>query len=165
MTTRKHFKRRVRSRAARTGESYVAALRNIRILPEEHMADIRPTASQIATCSFCDKPNTEVTRLVAGPGVFICNECVELSATLIADTAQTSPEERARLVAERRDRSPEQILAMLPPLGRSLARVESDVAHWIARLREQGTDWAEIADALGMSVEDARGRFDATERP
>jgi ribosomal protein L37AE/L43A len=126
------------------------------------MADITSTASQIASCSFCDKPNTDVERLVAGAGVYICNECVELSATLIADTAQTSPEERARLIAERDDRSPEQILATLPSLGRSLARVESDVAHWIARLREQGTDWVEIADGLGMSVEDARRRFDAT---
>jgi ATP-dependent Clp protease ATP-binding subunit ClpX len=29
-------------------------------------------------CSFCDKTSEQVRRLVAGPGVYICNECVEL---------------------------------------------------------------------------------------
>lgn len=29
-------------------------------------------------CSFCGKTQTEVQRMIAGPGVFICNECVEL---------------------------------------------------------------------------------------
>jgi hypothetical protein len=28
-------------------------------------------------CSFCDKARDEVRRLVAGPGVFICNECTD----------------------------------------------------------------------------------------
>ncbi len=34
-------------------------------------------------CSFCGKPQTEVDRLIAGPGVFICNECIELCQTLL----------------------------------------------------------------------------------
>lgn len=29
-------------------------------------------------CSFCGKPQDEVGYLVAGPTVFICNECVDL---------------------------------------------------------------------------------------
>ena len=29
-------------------------------------------------CSFCGKPQEQVRRLVAGPGVFICDECIEL---------------------------------------------------------------------------------------
>ena len=33
---------------------------------------------QNVCCSFCGKPQSEVERLIAGPGVFICNECVEL---------------------------------------------------------------------------------------
>ena len=45
------------------------------------------TAPVIASCSFCGKPNTEVAKLVAGPGVYICNECVALSQQVIdADT-------------------------------------------------------------------------------
>ncbi|MBE6806400.1 MAG: ATP-dependent Clp protease ATP-binding subunit ClpX [Ruminococcaceae bacterium] len=34
-------------------------------------------------CSFCGKPQEEVDRLIAGPGVFICNECIELCQTLL----------------------------------------------------------------------------------
>ena len=29
-------------------------------------------------CSFCGKMQAQVQRLIAGPGVCICNECVEL---------------------------------------------------------------------------------------
>lgn len=34
-------------------------------------------------CSFCGKHRTEVDQLVSGPGVFICNECVELCEEII----------------------------------------------------------------------------------
>ena len=34
-------------------------------------------------CSFCGKPQEAVDRLIAGPGVFICNECIELCQTLL----------------------------------------------------------------------------------
>lgn len=35
-------------------------------------------------CSFCGMLKTEVARLVAGPTVYICNECVELCEDVIA---------------------------------------------------------------------------------
>lgn len=34
-------------------------------------------------CSFCGKLDSEVERLIAGPGVFICNECVKLCVDII----------------------------------------------------------------------------------
>lgn len=36
-------------------------------------------------CSFCGKPQEKVRRLIAGPGVYICNECVELCSEVLAD--------------------------------------------------------------------------------
>ena len=36
--------------------------------------------TELARCSFCGRPNTEIDKLVAGPGVYICNECVALTA-------------------------------------------------------------------------------------
>lgn len=36
-------------------------------------------------CSFCRKQLAEVRQLIAGPGVSICNECVALSAQIIAE--------------------------------------------------------------------------------
>ena len=36
-------------------------------------------------CSFCGKSQDEVNRIIAGPGVYICNECVELCPAIIED--------------------------------------------------------------------------------
>jgi hypothetical protein len=36
------------------------------------------------TCSFCGKDHRQVNSLIAGPGVYICNECVDLCVELIA---------------------------------------------------------------------------------
>ncbi|MBU2462066.1 ATP-dependent Clp protease ATP-binding subunit ClpX [bacterium] len=34
-------------------------------------------------CSFCAKPKEEVKTLIAGPGIYICNECVDLCNTIL----------------------------------------------------------------------------------
>jgi ATP-dependent Clp protease ATP-binding subunit ClpX len=36
------------------------------------------------TCSFCGKPQRKVDKLIAGPGVYICNQCVDLCVEIIA---------------------------------------------------------------------------------
>jgi len=36
-------------------------------------------------CSFCGKNQDQVKRLIAGPGVYICDECIELCSDIIAD--------------------------------------------------------------------------------
>ena len=36
-------------------------------------------------CSFCGKTQDQVRRLIAGPGVYICDECIELCSEIIAD--------------------------------------------------------------------------------
>lgn len=42
-------------------------------------------------CSFCDKQQRQVEILVAGPGVAICNECVDLCNEIIVDARATGP--------------------------------------------------------------------------
>ncbi|AGX44088.1 ATP-dependent Clp protease ATP-binding subunit ClpX [Clostridium saccharobutylicum] len=39
-------------------------------------------------CSFCGKTQEQVKRLIAGPGVYICDECIDLCAEIIADEFQ-----------------------------------------------------------------------------
>ncbi len=39
-------------------------------------------------CSFCGKGQEQVKRLIAGPGVYICDECIELCSDIIADEAE-----------------------------------------------------------------------------
>ena len=40
-------------------------------------------------CSFCGKSQHEVKKLIAGPSVFICDECVDLCNDIIREEAQS----------------------------------------------------------------------------
>lgn len=46
------------------------------------MSDDKP---QILHCSFCGKSQHEVRKLIAGPSVFVCNECVDLCNDIIRE--------------------------------------------------------------------------------
>lgn len=41
--------------------------------------------TRMVSCSFCGKTQDTVQRLIAGPGVYICNECVELCQSILED--------------------------------------------------------------------------------
>ena len=51
------------------------------------MADKRgsSTSEKVLYCSFCGKSQHEVKKLIAGPSVFICDECIELCNDIIRD--------------------------------------------------------------------------------
>jgi ATP-dependent Clp protease ATP-binding subunit ClpX len=52
------------------------------------MADKKGTSSEkVLYCSFCGKSQHEVKKLIAGPSVFICDECIELCNDIIRDEA------------------------------------------------------------------------------
>jgi ATP-dependent Clp protease ATP-binding subunit ClpX len=42
-------------------------------------------------CSFCHKPQREVDKIIAGPNVYICSECVRLCLDIIRENAQPKP--------------------------------------------------------------------------
>src|SRR5215475_9176600 len=39
---------------------------------------LEPAAPQLLRCSFCSKSQHDVRQLIAGPSVYICDECVEI---------------------------------------------------------------------------------------
>lgn len=50
------------------------------------MADKKAASSEKALyCSFCGKSQHEVKKLIAGPSVFICDECIDLCNDIIRD--------------------------------------------------------------------------------
>jgi ATP-dependent Clp protease ATP-binding subunit ClpX len=52
------------------------------------MADKKtPAGEKILYCSFCGKSQHEVKKLIAGPSVFICDECIDLCNEIIRDEA------------------------------------------------------------------------------
>lgn len=45
---------------------------------------------ELLTCSFCGKSQNDVRKLIAGPGVYICNECIDICNEIINDDADTA---------------------------------------------------------------------------
>ncbi len=54
-------------------------------------------------CSFCGKYQDQVDRLIAGPGVYICNECIELCNEIIAEELDEEAEHDLREVPKPRE--------------------------------------------------------------
>jgi ATP-dependent protease Clp ATPase subunit len=119
------------------------------------------TEIPIACCSFCLKPNTEVERLVAGPAVYVCNECVDLCCQII-ETVPEGPTGSRLLPWERTD-SLEEALANLPNIARAQAQVEESLLGWVRRARTLGATWVQVGDALGITRQSAWERFAAEE--
>ena len=42
-------------------------------------------SKKVLYCSFCGKSQNEVKKLIAGPSVYICNECVSLCSDIIVE--------------------------------------------------------------------------------
>jgi ATP-dependent protease Clp ATPase subunit len=42
-------------------------------------------------CSFCGKTQAQARKLIAGPGVYICNECVDLCDRILAEELGERP--------------------------------------------------------------------------
>ncbi len=46
---------------------------------------MKKDSSSLLRCSFCNKSQNEVKKLIAGPGVYICDECIELCNDIVAE--------------------------------------------------------------------------------
>jgi hypothetical protein len=107
-------------------------------------------------CSFCRKQHDDVGRLVAGPGVFICNECVGLCADLVAAPKPDRPDPVATW---EQNMSDEDLLSHLPRVAAAAAQVEQHLAAWVRLGRQRGITWTRIGAALDMTRQSAWERF------
>lgn len=86
-------------------------------------------------CSFCGKSQQEVRKLIAGPTVFICDECVELCNDIILDEANTE-----NLLENEKIPTPEEMCALLNQyvIGQPAAKKSLSVAVYnhYKRLRQ-----------------------------
>jgi ClpX C4-type zinc finger len=57
-------------------------------------------AVKAASCSFCAKSRAEVRKLVAGPAVHICDECVELCKSILAEDLDAGHKSKAKPQAQ-----------------------------------------------------------------
>jgi hypothetical protein len=165
MTSRKHGKRLARRRAAKTGESYVTALRHVRASTKETVMSTTDTTDttepthDLVRCSFCGKSQKQVVKLIAGPGVYICDECIGLCVGIIEDETG-APVTRRPMGAPPEAPPVDRLLARLAPLDRNAASTVEQLAKAVALARDAGASWDAVAEALGTTPEAALARFD-----
>jgi len=112
-------------------------------------------------CSFCGKADQAIAKLIAGPGVYICNECVDTCNEILAEDRR-SPADQPRL-PDWAGMSDEDLLAHLPRVAQVGEQVETSLRQWVLRARERGITWSRIGDALQMTRQSAWGRFSGEE--
>jgi ATP-dependent Clp protease ATP-binding subunit ClpX len=155
MTSRKHQKRLARARAAKTGEAYTTALRHLRSRTPRgaDMPTGETTDRTVLSCSFCDRPSTEVAKLVAGPSVYICDSCVGLCNEILTGEAGADAEPAERPAGE-------VLLARIRLRARDMAGMEAELRGWVDEARTTfEVEWPRIAAELGTTPEEARRRF------
>ena len=108
------------------------------------------------SCSFCGKSQDEVAKLIAGPGVYICDECVVLCDNILDN--QPLPE-----FPEMSEKTDEEVLSDMVRIHRSHAQIDSAVATIVKELRRRGVTWSRIGESLGMSRQSAWERFSGEE--
>jgi len=102
--------------------------------------------SKTLYCSFCGKSQHEVLKLIAGPSVFICNECVDLCNDIIREELSEKPKSAHSSLPK-----PQEILAVLDQyvIGQARAKRTLSVAVYnhYKRIesRQKQTDDVELA--------------------
>lgn len=83
-------------------------------------------------CSFCGKPQGRVRKLIAGPGVYICDECIGVCTSILEDELDFAPEDRAEQAAIEPEKlpTPQELKAVLDEyvIGQERAKIALSVA-------------------------------------
>jgi hypothetical protein len=69
-------------------------------------------ASHTLSCTFCKRSEHEVTKLVAGPGVYICDACIDIAYRIVHESGPAHPDPRSATSLVRR------VTAWVGSLGR-----------------------------------------------
>ena len=120
------------------------------------------TATQ-PRCSFCTKPSSQVEKLIAGPGVNICNACVGKCADILSAEQQKPSQPGTQPRAWEETMTDEQILDLLPRIAAVGAQTEASLQRLVAILRERRVTWARIGAALQITRQSAWERFSGEE--
>ena len=126
-------------------------------------SDTQATAAATQVrCSFCGKPSSEVEKVIAGPGVYICNECVALCSEIMG-AEQGKPSPLAARLPAWENMTDEQILELLPRVAAVGDQAEANLQRLVTILRERRVTWARIDTALHITRQSAWERFSGEE--
>ena len=84
-------------------------------------------------CSFCGKPQNRVRKLIAGPGVYICDECIGVCTSILEDELDFMPEQHCGQMAAARPEhlpTPQELKNVLDQyvIGQDRAKIALSVA-------------------------------------
>lgn len=90
----------------------------------------RETDNKIVRCSFCGKTQDQVEKLIAGPGVCICDECIELCLGIIEEDGSSKRKNRKKDAQNKPLPKPQEIKAKLDEyvVGQDSAKIALSVA-------------------------------------
>ena len=117
------------------------------------------TGAHQVNCSFCAKPSSAVAKMIAGPGVFICNECINLCSDILLEELQSSSPPQTRLPAREEAMTDEEILALLPRIASLSEQTNASLQRLVTVLRGRRVTWARIGAALQITRQSAWERF------
>ena len=120
------------------------------------------TAALQVNCSFCAKPSSAVAKVIAGPGVYICNECIQLCNDIL-EVQQASAPPGTQLPVWEEAKTDEEILALLPRIASVTAQTEASLQRLVTVLRGRGVTWARVGAALQITRQSAWERFSGEE--
>ena len=129
-----------------------------------HGSDAAQSFTRLYRCSFCAKSQVEVRTLISGPGVFICDECVELCRAIVKRKATAlsplAPEPRSAPSPLLPSNAPtEALLKTLSGYNGAFERIDAGMQDIVDILRERDVSWAAIGEALAVSRQAAWKRF------
>jgi ATP-dependent protease Clp ATPase subunit len=99
--------------------------------------------------------------VIAGPGAFICNECVGLCNDILGEQKRKPSEPELPVWEE--TMTDEQILDLLPRIAAVGAQTEASLQRMVTILRERRVTWARIGAALQITRQSAWERFSGEE--
>jgi DNA-binding CsgD family transcriptional regulator len=104
-------------------------------------------------CSFCGKGSDQVRKLVAGPGVFICDQCVRMCNEVLESEAPTKPWN------EREGTTADLLLDLLRRDASDHKLTDAQRQGAVDQLRANHVAWTRIGEAIGLSRQAAWERF------
>ena len=107
-------------------------------------------------CSFCRKSDEQLKKLIAGPAVFICDDCVELCNRILDGKPVPAFPGLDALKTDDLRKS-------LLPAADQLRKTEDVLRNHVATLRKREVTWTRIGEALGVSRQAAWERFSQEE--
>ena len=114
----------------------------------------KSTKSKEIRCSFCGKSQNSVERIIAGPGVYICNECIKVCSNIVEDELYENNETEYTINKQEKLPTPEEIKAVLDSyvIGQEDAKKTLSVAVYnhYKRINNQKDSDVEIIAPTGF---------------